>query len=383
MEFLIFVLIALIIHPYTIYPLSLVILNKCSRHKKMSYMEETKPYPRLSLLVAAYNEEKVITEKLANSISLDYPKEKLEIIVGSDGSTDRTNLIVQSYATTYSNVRLLAYNQREGKVNVINKSIPLCSGEIVVLSDANALYNKKALKNIVRHFSLKHVGCVAGEKRIRSFNAQDTIGKNEGLYWRLEAFIKKQESRAKTVIGADGALYAIKRNLFKQLPKDTSVDDFLLSMFIVMQGYSIVYEPDAYSYEDAGNSLNDEFKRKVRIAAGNFYNFRFLREIINFSLLSYMFISHKLLRWLSPYIFGLLTLCLMINAINPYYFLLFILLLSSYIIAILGSLFEKILLENKLISLITHFYLTVFAQLIGFIKYHKGVQKAVWDTIRK
>ena len=382
MEYVVGLLFFLIAHPYVFYPASLVLLNCRQQHGQVQQAAEENCLPTISLLIAAYNEEKVIADKLVNAMKLDYPADKLEIVVGSDGSTDRTNEIVQAFASAKFKIKLLAYLHREGKVNVLNKSVQQCAGEIVVFSDANAFYNAGALKHMAGHFANPEIGCVAGEKKMKIAGDQDWIGENEGLYWKLESFIKRQESRLKTVIGADGAMYAIKKSLFTTLPRDTSVDDFLISMLIVLQGYRIAYEPRAFSCEAAGRSLAEELKRKVRIAAGNYYNLRYLQGLWGWNLLSYLFISHKLLRWASPFIFIALTLCLFVQAFNPVYAWLLALLLASYGIAALGYCCEQQLLKYRVISLITHFYLAVYAQFCGWIKYCKGTQKAIWDTIR-
>ena len=382
MEYVVGLLFFLIAHPYVFYPASLVLLNCRQQHGQVQQAAEENCLPTISLLIAAYNEEKVIADKLVNAMKLDYPADKLEIVVGSDGSTDRTNEIVQAFASAQPQIKLLAYLHREGKVNVLNKAVQQCAGEIVVFSDANAFYNTSALKHMAGHFANPRIGCVAGEKKMKIAGDQDWIGENEGLYWKLESFIKRQESRLKTVIGADGAMYAIKKSLFTPLPRDTSVDDFLISMLIVLQGYRIAYEPRAFSYEAAGRSLAEELKRKVRIAAGNYYNLRYLPGPWGWNLLSYLFISHKLLRWASPFIFIVLTLCLFGQVYNPACAWLLVLILASYGIAVLGYCFEQKLLKYRVVSLITHFYLAVYAQFSGWLKYCKGTQKAIWETIR-
>jgi len=383
MEYLIIILILLIIHPYIIYPLILTLLNKgIGRTNKLSEYNQH-DYPKVSVLIAAYNEEKVISDKIINTLNLDYPTEKLQIVVGSDGSQDNTNDIVASFAKKYPQIILLDFKDRAGKANIINKSIIYCEGEIIVLSDANAMYNKLAIKNIVKNFSDSNVGCVAGEKRMSITDGQDSIGQNEGLYWKLESYIKAQESILFTVIGADGALYAIRRELFRPLPENTSVDDFLLSMLIVSQGYKIKYEPNAYSYEFSGETLSVEYRRKVRIAAGNFNNLKHLKKFMGFKLVSFMFISHKLLRWVSPFIFIFLS-CLLLIRESPVNKFGFIILSLSYLLAMLGYIYQNTLFgKMKVVSIVTHFYLTVLAQLQGLIKFLTGIQKATWDTARK
>ena len=223
---------------------------------------------------------------------------------------------------------------------------------------------------------------VAGEKRIKT--TDNMVSSNEGLYWKLESFIKKLEDKVSTVIGADGACYAIRRNLFMPLPQDTSVDDFLLSMKIVEQGYKIAYEKDAYSFEETGQTLQQELKRKIRIGAGNFYNLRFLKSFFHMSLESFMFLSHKFLRWISPIFFITLTVILLINIDDIENKILFFILLLSYLMGVVGFFFQHCLItDNKIIKIITYFYLVVLAQLLGFIRFLKGTQKAIWETVRE
>lgn len=379
MWLLVAICIFLIIYPYSIYPFILKLLPKykgeSQGHSQDKYL--------VTLFIAAYNEEKVIKEKLENSLKLRTDGHPLEIVVGSDGSTDATNTIVQEYTQKYPNIRLLNFCDRAGKVNVINRGLPKCKGEIVLLSDANAIYNKECLIHILPHFDDRTVGCVAGEKRIQE--KAGMIAGNEGLYWKLEAKIKKMEAEVWTVIGADGACYAIRRELFQKLPQDTSVDDFLLSMKIVEKGYRIAYEPDAYSLEEPGDTVQQELKRKTRIAAGNFYNLVFLKRFIKIDLPSFMFVSHKLLRWLSPFIFALMTMLLLIIAWKSMFALyLLILLLCSYLIPILKYLGTMSwLTDQKFGKIFSYFYLTVWSQFLGFLKYCKGTQKATWETIRE
>jgi biofilm PGA synthesis N-glycosyltransferase PgaC len=372
-------LIFLIIYPYVIYPAILYVLPKNS----VAMLKKLPEITNISLFIAAYNEEKVIKEKLNNSLVLETANVNLEIIVASDGSTDATIAIVKEFENKYSNIKLLDFKERQGKVNVINRGLQFCKGEIILLSDANAMYNRECLQKILPHFQNEKCGCVAGEKRVKAMETD--ISKNEGLYWKLESKIKQLEAKVKTVIGADGACYAIRKKLFCKLPKDTAVDDFLLSMKIVEQGYNIEYEPEAYSYEESGSSLKQELNRKIRIAAGNFYNLCYLKRFFAADIVSFMFISHKLLRWISPALFLALSLVLTVLTLES---LTAIILLFLLVITYIGALINynyniNIFLSDKLSRLITYFYLTVYAQLIGFIKYLSGKQKAVWNTIRE
>lgn len=329
MWFVIIALIFFIIYPYVLYPLILYVIKK-----EDTPAEETEGSLSVSLYIAAYNEEGIIGEKLDNSLRLKTGNIPFEIVVGSDGSTDKTNEIVANYACNHKNIRLLSFKERAGKVNVLNRGIPLCKGKIILLSDANAMYNEECLINLLRNFRNKKVGCVAGEKHIVKNGTM--IGDNEGLYWKLESLIKELEAKVETVIGADGACYAIRKELFVPLPSDTSVDDFLLSMKIVEQGYQIAYEPNAFSMEETGSTMKEELKRKVRIAAGNFYNLKLLTSFMRLDKKSWMFISHKFLRWISPALFILLTIVLAVETFfSPIASIIFILLVISYLISYL------------------------------------------------
>lgn len=245
------------------------------------------------------------------------------------------------------------------------------------------MYNEECLINLLRNFRNKKVGCVAGEKHIVKNGTM--IGDNEGLYWKLESLIKELEAKVETVIGADGACYAIRKELFVPLPSDTSVDDFLLSMKIVEQGYQIAYEPNAFSMEETGSTMKEELKRKVRIAAGNFYNLKLLTSFMRLDKKSWMFISHKFLRWISPALFILLTIVLAVETFfSPIASIIFILLVISYLISYLKFQdMDNFVTNNKISNIFSYFYLTVWAQLLGFIKYKRKEQGAVWDTLRQ
>ena len=378
MWFVIIALIFFIIYPYVLYPLILYVIKK-----EDTPAEETEGSLSVSLYIAAYNEEGIIGEKLDNSLRLKTGNIPFEIVVGSDGSTDKTNEIVANYAYNHKNIRLLSFKERAGKVNVLNRGIPLCKGKIILLSDANAMYNEECLVNLLRNFRNKKVGCVAGEKHIVKNGTM--IGDNEGLYWKLESLIKELEAKVETVIGADGACYAIRKELFVLLPSDTSVDDFLLSMKIVEQGYQIAYEPNAFSIEEAGSTMKEELKRKVRIAAGNFYNLKLLTSFMRLDKKSWMFVSHKFLRWISPVLFILLTIVLAVEAFfSVIAGIIFVLLAISYLISYLKfQNIDNIITNNRISNIFSYLYLTVWAQLLGFIKYKRKEQGAVWDTLRQ
>lgn len=255
--------------------------------------------PPVSLLIPAYNEEAHLKARLENSLALDYPKDRLEIVVASDGSTDRTNAIVQSFAG--QGVRLMALPQNVGKSAMLTRMVPQLAGEIIVLSDASSELKKNALKKLVQDFADPAVGCVSGLYRLKEKEA-DMRGEGEGLYWRYETFIKQQESRLHSILGAHGAFYAIRKNLFKPLKGGSINDDYLIAMRVVEQGFRAVYEPEAVAWECHAASVEGEFVRRRRIAVGNCQQIVELAHLLNplRGWIALAFFSHKLLRTLAP-----------------------------------------------------------------------------------
>ena len=254
--------------------------------------------PTVSLLIPAYNEAAHIEQKLENSLALAYPRDRLEIVVASDGSTDQTNAIVERFRG--AGVRLLAMPDNIGKAAMLSRVVPSLTGEIVVFSDASSQLEPGALRQLVRSFADARVGCVSGGYRLRSGDTLRDDG--EGLYWRYEAFIKRQESHLHSILGGHGAFYAVRRALFQALPPAAVNDDYLIPMRVVEQGYRAVYEPSAVAWERELVSMRGEFARRRRIAAGNCQQMIELRWLLNpvRGWVAFCFISHKVLRTLAP-----------------------------------------------------------------------------------
>lgn len=252
----------------------------------------------MSLLIAAYNEEKVIRKKLENALSLNYPKEKLEIVVVSDGSTDKTDEIVQGYADR--GVRLLRVEGRKGKTHAQNEAVKNCSGEIIVFSDANGMYRPDAITHLLKHFSNSHVGVVCGE--LRYFNPQKAAsGETEGLYWRYEQLLKRLESNAHTLLGANGCIYALRRSEYVPLSPELMSDLMEPLMVFLRFGKPTIYEPRSVALEETTERFQEEFQRKVRIINRAFYSLlRTAGEWIKKPMFAFQIISHKILRWLVP-----------------------------------------------------------------------------------
>lgn len=265
--------------------------------------------PEVTLFITAFNEEEVVNEKMRNCLELDYPAEKLHIVWTTDGSDDRTNeeLAKWTQATVYYQP------QRQGKTAAMTRGMEYITTPLVVFTDANTMLNKEAIREIVLAFQNPKVGCVAGEKRIAVQTKDGAAAGGEGLYWKYESTLKNLDARLYSAVGAAGELFAVRRELFMKMEPDTLLDDFILSMRITMKGYIIAYCRDAYAIENGSASMQDEEKRKVRIAAGGLQSVWRLRPLLNpfrYGVLSFQYVSHRVLRWsLTPLLlFALLPL---------------------------------------------------------------------------
>lgn len=290
----------LLLHTYVLYPLSLPVLCRLfpGRSREPSPASPTSR-PKVSLLIAAYNEEKILEEKIRNCFELEYPRGDLEILIGSDGSTDRTEAIAAQYAP---GIKLFAFPKREGKAAVLNRLVPAATGEILVFCDANTMLLKNVLQKLLARFDDPEVGCVCG-KLILHDAGESALGIGESIYWNLESEIKKQEGRLGTVIGANGGIYAIRKELYSPIPAGVKVmDDFYVTTRVLCAGKAVVYEPQAIGSEETSLDAYGEFHRKVRISQANFNLLSRYLPLLNplRPLVAYAFFSHKLLRWLAP-----------------------------------------------------------------------------------
>lgn len=276
--------------------------------------------PEVTLFITAFNEEDVVDEKMNNSLALDYSKDKLHIVWVTDGSDDGTNHRLQTKwgeeATVYFQPK------RQGKTAAMTRGMTLIKTPLVVFTDANTMVNKEAIREIVLAFQNSKVGCVAGEKRIAVQSKDGAAGGGEGIYWKYESTLKALDSRLYSAVGAAGELFAIRRELFEPMEPDTLLDDFILSLRIAMRGYTIAYCSNAYAIESGSANMNEEEKRKVRIAAGGLQSIWRLRALLNpfrYGILSFQYTSHRVLRWsVTPFLlFLLFPLNIILVVIQP------------------------------------------------------------------
>ena len=337
--------------------------------------------PSVSLLILVYNEEKIIQNKIENSLNLDYPKDKLEVIIASE-SNDKTDEIVEKYKE--KGVKLFAYPKRKGKPYTIYRTLPKCQGEIIIFTDANAIFRKDAIKKLVRNFNDSRIGCVSGE--LKYINPQKaSTGESERIYWKYEVLLKRLESKIHSVLGANGSIYAIRKKLYSPLSKYRG-DDFGLPIRILQQKHGVVWESEAISEEEVYPEMIKEFKRKVVIVGWHFRGaFILLKDSIKkFQLLlAFQLISHKLLRWFIPFFLILIFLSNIFLLNNIFYLILFIGQLLFYFLALMGYLQEKRKKKtNQIINLAYYFCIVNLATLIGAIKGLFGLQKTTWEKVR-
>lgn len=340
--------------------------------------------PTVTFVVPCYNEIDTIEQKINNCISMDYPKDKYTIVFITDGSTDGTPELVQKFP----GIKLLHEPQRAGKASAENRAMLFVNSEITIFSDANTTLPSDAIKKMVRHYKNPMVGAVSGEKRIQAKVADQAAGAGEGMYWKYESFLKRLDSELLTIVGAAGELFSFRTSLFIPVEKDAILDDFMLSMRIAAKGYRVIYEPEASALETASASIKEELKRKIRICAGGWQSMSRLMPILfpfpNF-ILTFQYISHRVLRWT---IVPLLLIALLIlNAYlafqTPLYFVLFLLQLCFYFLALLGWILATKNIKLKVLFVPYYFLIMNYAVLAGFIRFVKGSQSAAWERSKR
>ncbi|MCW3123428.1 MAG: glycosyl transferase family 2 [Flavipsychrobacter sp.] len=343
-------------------------------------------WPTLTVIVAAYNEEDFIIEKINNTLALNYPQDKLHFIFVTDGSNDRTPELVAGFPQ----IKLMHSPERNGKIAAMHRAMQEVSTEIVIFTDANTILNKDALTNICRHYKDISVGAVSGEKRVNIENVEDATA-GEGFYWKYESKLKTWDSELYSVVGAAGELFSIRTRLYEPIPQDTILDDFMISMLIAKKGYRIVYEPMAYATENGSENVQEELKRKIRIAAGGIQSIVRLKSLLspfgNF-VLSFQYISHRVLRWtVTPYLMLLALLTNILIAFHPsipiIYWVLLYCQLGFYALALLGWIFEKRQVRIKVLFIPYYFCMMNYAVMAGISRYRNGSQSAVWEKAKR
>lgn len=373
--------VGIIFYTYVGYPLLLSVLAVFKSSKKNKAVAEL---PFVTIIIAAYNEEAVIADKIKNIFAADYPTEKLQVIVAAQGSTDHTAAI----ASSYSGVSVLQSAERKGKSVAVNEAVEKAQHSIIVLTDANTLLAPQTLQKLVSHLNDPAIGAVAGEKKVVDANGAAVSG--EGMYWRYESWLKQQETDFYTVVGAAGELFAFKKELFVPIPANTVTDDFFLSLSINMQGKKVAYAADAVSTEAASLFLADEWKRKIRIAAGGIQSLGLVQKALNpfrYPLLSFQFFSHRVLRWLlcGPALIVLLLAngILVFTTGGVFYSIFFLLQVLFYVFALVGYLLLKKKISFFLLTIPFYIVFMHAAMMTGLVRYFTTGQSVLWEKAQR
>lgn len=362
------------------YGMLLYVLVKIKRaFVKPKIYSDSLEYPDVTLFITAYNEEAVVDDKMLNCHLLDYPKDKLHIVWVTDGSDDATN----EKLSKWDDVIVYYEPERRGKMCAMNRGMKQVHTPLVIFTDANTTLNREAVKEIINCFYDPKVGCVAGEKRIASTDRQSAAQGGEGVYWKYESALKALDNQLYSTVGAAGELFALRRELYREIESDTLLDDFVLSLRIVMDGYKIAYCKNAYAMEGGSANISEEEKRKVRIAAGGLQSIGRLWMLLNpfkYGIFTFQYVSHRVLRWsVTPFLlFALfpLNLALVIECSfsSVLYNIIFVLQILFYIMGLVGNTFQQRQLKSKIFFIPYYFLfmnINVFKG-IAYLSRYKG-----------
>ena len=384
---LFWVLIGLAVYAYAVYPLLIAAIARLKHNQPQPPLPETLPH--VTLFVTAFNEERFVDEKIANSHALDYPADRLHLVWVTDGSDDNTNQLLAKYP----DVKVFFEPERRGKVHAMKRGLQLIGTDIVIFTDANTMLSAESVKEMVRLFENPQIGCVAGEKRISSDIRQNAASSGEGAYWRYESWIKRNDATAGSVIGAAGELFAMRRSLYQPISDNTLLDDFEISLRIALTGYKIGYSPRACAIERPSANIGEEMKRKVRIAAGSFQTMLRLGGLFNFfshPMLTFQYVSHKVLRWvLVPLAMVLIIpmniyFCAINNfSISDIYTWTLATQTLFYVATFVGFALQNKKLNASWIYIPYYFFLANKAMWLGFWRFCRNKQSVNWERAKR
>jgi biofilm PGA synthesis N-glycosyltransferase PgaC len=387
-----------IIYVYAGYPVFLMLI--AGLKPKVEISTDNSFSPEVTILISAYNEEKVIAGKLKNTLELEYPRDRFQILVAADGSDDNTLEIVKSFGD--QGVEYCYIPQRRGKMAAINRAMKEVRGEIVIFSDANNMYDKDAVRQLLAPFLDKRWGGVTGAKRI--INVKNHLGASEGIYWKYESFIKEQETRLGTCITVPGEIFAMRRDLYTNPPQDTINDDFYMAVQILKKNFNICYQPRAKSYEPVSKYAIEEINRRTRIIAGRYQAiFRFDQYLsLGRPVVLWQIISHKFARPLVPIFMLGVLLCSVLSVVftarpsssimtdiltlaSPFNWIILSIQAVFYILAFTGNCFTKKpeSISGKALYIITFLVNSNIAALLGLFKYLTGKQSVLWKKANR
>jgi cellulose synthase/poly-beta-1,6-N-acetylglucosamine synthase-like glycosyltransferase len=368
----------LIVYVYVGYPLVLYVLSKL---KSPTHLYDETYTPLVSLIIAAYNEEQSIKRKLDNSLQLDYPEDKLEIMVGSDASTDSTDDIVKAYGKR--GIILNRVDGRLGKTEVQNQTARMAKGEVLVFSDATTNYEPHVIRKLVRNFVDPSIGCVAAE--LVYVNKQNTsVGHGGGLYWKYEKWLKRLESKVCSLIGVSGCCYAVRKAIYPEIDSSL-ISDFVIAQFIYGVGYRVIHEPEAICYEESNYTTKDEFRMRTRVIIRTLNALYHNKDVLNpfkHSRYAVQLLSHKILRYLVPWFMIVLFLSNLLLIHIWFFQVLLLAQIAFYALSSLGYVLQEKFTKTGILLVPYYFCLVNISAFIATIKFCKGEKETVWEPIR-
>lgn len=384
METIFWISVFLVFYHFIGYGVLITLLSKLKKKKPSLPELSEDDLPEISLVIAAYNEEDIIIDKINNSLALDYPAEKLKIHFVTDGSTDKTNKIIDRY----KQIKLWYRPARAGKIAAINRVMPKIKSHLTIFSDANVMINREGIKQLVAHFQSNRIAVVSGEKTIIKNHIDNASGSGEGFYWKYESFLKRKDAEWNTLVGSAGELFAMRTHLFTPVEQDTLIEDFVMTMRIAAHGYKVAYEPKALALETASESVSEEKKRKIRISAGGIQAVIKLWPLLNFfkyRKLTFQYISHRALRWtLIPIaLVSILVLAPLLAETHWVYELTFRGQTIFYLLAFAGYTLREAKTSTKYIHVPYYFVFMHLCVVLGWIKYFRGKQSVTWEKSKR
>jgi cellulose synthase/poly-beta-1,6-N-acetylglucosamine synthase-like glycosyltransferase len=390
LKILFWAMLLIVFYTYLGYGILLYLIIRLKRFFKGKPLKTVLPsdeeLPTMTLMICAYNEEEVVAEKMANTLALNYPRDKFRIMWVTDGSNDRTNELLKAYPK----VDIVFSPERRGKTAALKHGLRELKTRYVAFTDANTMINPDALREIARLFMDPTVGCVSGEKRVAARKEGEMAAEGEGLYWRYESTLKKWDSELYSAMGAAGELYAVDPTLVREVPDEALLDDFMMSMYIVQAGRRIAYTPDAYALEYGSANIFEESKRKRRIAAGGLQSIWWLRSMLNplhQPLVAFQYISHRVLRWsITPVA---LVILLIINILlvalhaGTFYTVMLVLQLLFYLMALAGWWLDRKGHKNKLLYTAYYFVFMNINVFRGMSYLRTHGKSGAWEKARR
>lgn len=369
------------LHTYLFYPIVLFAVGS-----KKRLITRDGENPELTVICAAYNEEKVIEEKIHSTFKTNYPPSKITFLIGTDNCSDRTVEIIKRLQVQYPRLKLREFTQRTGKIGILNELCKEAGSPVLVMTDANVFFTPTTLDQLTKHFSDPGTVLVAGrvEKRAQRGGA---VTQSELRYMNFENRLKSDESHAfRVVMGAEGGCYAFRKEIFRKIPPHFIADDFFITCLALRTKKNVLFEENAIAYEDLATDTRGEFRRKARIATGNFQNLFYFKDLLLrfWTATAFCFFSHKVLRWVTPFLFllnlaatlFLLKICIFFPAVACFELFLIVLPMINFVLVKIGA-------KIKPLVAISHFMMMNAALAVGFFRYCGGVKSSVWEPVKR